>query len=1309
LPDRFLDPSLCRLIGRIDADPYAEQSGTTYAAKQRYFGGTYMKRSLWGWMLCCILSAASLVSAQTATTSLRGTIKDPSGAVVPGAKVNITDNANGQVFTATAGNAGTYVFAQIPPAKYTITVSANGFGDQSKSAELLVNQPATIDFAITVQASSVTVDVSATAQTLNTSDATLGDSVGNQTIQALPMEGRDPLSLLTLQPGVLYLGNPEENDTSDSRSGSVSGSRSDQGNITLDGMDDNDQINGTAFTGVLRSTLDSTEEFRVTTSNGTASAGRSSGAQVSLLTKSGTNKTHGALYEYYRPTNTVANNWFNKYQELLLGQPNVPQKYVMNTFGGAVGGPIKKDKLFYFFNYEGQRRAIDDIVTRTLPTAQFYQGELGYQDLNGNTQYLTSAQVATLDSGCVPADTGVPCGVNPNVLAYYAPLAAKGFYGTAPTVGDGINNAGFIFASPAPFTLNTSIGKIDYDLTASQHIFVRGNLQKDTQDGDENLPGQPPINNHIDNTKGIAFGHTWTPTSNIVNDIRYGYIRQGYSTRGIGSGTGDWVNFRFLNQPNGQAGTGGSYQSDAYTTVVNVPVQNIIDNLTWSKGTHTFSLGGNWRGIENNRGTDSNSYSEASTNPYWLSGNPPDPCSLAGTCNSIGSAVNGGFSNSYEIAYATLVGTVPDTTIQYNYSVTSPTSGSLYTDGTFINRHFKANEFEYYLQDSWRIRPNLTVTYGLRHSLLQAPYETHGQQIAPTVDTHDWYLKRGSAAAQGQVFEDPLIFMPNGKANGRPGYWAKQKANIAPRLSIVYSPDIHTSIRAGFGMYYDHFGQGIVNSFDQEGSFGLSSGVSSPASSYNIADSPRFTGQHVVPSLAGCPAPKTTITYPFMPSVETNCDFAITWGIDNHLKTPYSYAFDLSFQHEFPGGWVFEENYVGRLGRHLLEQLDLAEPVNLKDPKGGGDYFTAAAQLSKIADQNGGAYGNANSGGTPVTVPTIQYFEDVFPQMANLDFPGESATEGAYNNEWAPNRYSYGETSALADMDFYCYYGCPNGTQFWQSQFSSLYAWSSIGTSSYNALQFTMRHPTSHGITADLSYTLSKSIDMGSGAERSNEFSNDNFGGSAIQNSWNPKLNKGVSDFDTRHLVTVDAVYALPFGRGKMILGGANRLTDALIGGWQLSGLSRWASGLPFSVFEPGWSTDWQLEGAGVVTAPVKVSKHLVDGVPQVFAGNSAAIINNGVYNGSPIRLPYPGEAGQRNNFRGDGYFDMDSSLSKTWSLPERMLLKFAGEVYNVGNEVRFDDSPVNLNTGLTSGTFGAYGGTLSTYRRMQFGLRLDF
>jgi hypothetical protein len=1267
-------------------------------------------------MLSCILSVATLASAQTATTSLRGTVKDPSGALVPGASVTLANKAIGKTYSAVSNSDGFYSFAQIQPARYAITVAAAGFSNQTKTAELLVNQPATIDFMLSVQANQTTVDVSDTAQTLNTSDATVGDSIGSVTIESLPMEGRDPVSLLTLQPGVLYLGNPQENSVQDTRSGSVGGGRSDQGNITLDGIDDNDQIKGTAFQGVLRSTLDSTEEFRVTTSNGSADSGRSSGAQISLVTKSGTNSFHGALYEYYRPTNTVANAWFNKNSQLSQGEPNIPQKYVMNTFGGSLGGPIKKDKLFFFFNYEGQRKAIDDVDTRTLPTAQFYQGQLGYLDNSGNSQWLNSTQVSALDAGCAPANAGsgsglysAPCGPNPNVAAFYQPAASKGFYGTSANVGDTLNSAGYTFASPAPSTLNTSIAKIDYNINNQQHIFFRGNLQKDTSAGDENLPGQPPAYMLIDNTKGMAFGHTWTPSSKIVNDVRYAFVRQGYSNHGVGSGTGDWVYFRAYSQPTGQYAN--------RSTIVNVPVQNIADNFSWIKGAHTISAGGDWRNVQNNRSSDANSYTSTGTDAGYLNGSPNDPSTLGEP------SVGAGFSSSYKIAYSTMLGSVPKTIEQYNYSVTGPSSGTLFPDGAFINRHFKAYEYEYFLQDSWRVTPKLTVIYGIRQSILQAPYESKGQQIAPTVDTHAWFLKRGSAAAQGQVFEDNLSFAPSGKVNHRPGYWSKQKDNFAPRLSAAYALNPKTTIRAGAGMYFDHFGQGIVNAMDQLGSFGLSSSIASPAQINSVQTAPRMTGPHGIPALTGCTTPASTITYPFTPSTVQGCDFAGTWGINNQLKTPYAYALDLSLQRELRAGFTVEANYVGRLGRHLLEQLDLAEPVNLVDAKGGGDYFTAARQLSIDADANDGAYfgvenGSSSGGGTvtptaPVHVSTIQYIEDVFPQLAGKDFVGETATDGLYNNEWAANRYNGGgETESLQDVDINCSYGCPNGNEFYTKQFSSLYAWSSIGTSSYHALQVILRHPSSHGLTVDFNYTLSKSLDIGSGAERSNEYATDAYADSGpIQNSWNPKLNKAVSDFDTHHMVTLDWVYVVPVGHGKAVLGNSNRLLDAVVGNWQWSGLSRWTSGLPFGVLEPGYTTNWQQEAFAVVTDPskVKVHRHMANGVPQVFAGNDASTMNNGIYTGTPMRYPYPGEAGQRNAFRGDGFFDIDSSLTKNWALPGHTKLQFTGEVYNVGNNVRFDCSPYNIGNVLSTGNLGAYSGMLSTYRRMQFGLRLDF
>jgi hypothetical protein len=1253
-----------------------------------------VKRSLWGWVLLCTLSTATLVFGQNATTSLRGVVKDPSGALVAGATIILTDNSTGKTMSTTASSMGLYDFLQIFPAKYTIKVTAAGFGEQSKTAELLVNQPATIDFTLTVQSSSVTVDVSAAAQTLNTADASLGSSADSAEIQALPSETRNVPDLLSLQPGVLYL----PPTITDSRSGSVNGGRSDQGNVTIDGIDDNDQVNGFAFTGVLRETVDSVEEFRVTTGDANADAGRSSGAQVSLVTKSGTNKFHGAAYEYNRPTITVANDWFNKQAELNSGEPNIPGKLIRNIFGGAFGGPIKKDKLFFFGNYEGSRIAENVQVTRTTPTASAQAGNLSYADGNGNTQSLSPSQVAALDAGCEICNTSTypePPGPNPNALAYFNSMPAA----NGSTLGDGGYNSGsYSFSSPDPLRLNTSIGRIDYVPSDRHRLFVRGNLQKDVGstlpalDSREQFPGQGPSNLTEDNSKGITAGETWSISPNLINDIRYGYTRQGFSTRGVGSG--DYVDFRFLDTPT----------AETRTTITDIPVNNIVDNLSWTKGKHTLQFGGNWRLVHQNYSSDQNSFNSATTNPYWLGGNPPAPANLGG-----------GFENSYVIAYASLVGTVPQITDNFNYKITSATSGAAIQEGAGIARNFKANEIEWYVQDAWRVQPNLTITFGIRHTILQTPYEVNGQMVTPTINTHAWYLQRESAAQAGQVYEPDLQFAPAGPHYGQPGFWPKAKDNFAPRLAIAYSPDGKTSIRAGAGMYYDHYGEALIFNFDQHGSFGMSSQVSNPAGVYGFEGdatrlpSPRFVGRQTLPAISVGAAP-TTQTYPYY---APQGNFAITWGLDNKMQTPYSEMFDFSVQRELPGGFTLETAYVGRLGRHLLQQLDMAEPVDYVDPAGGGDYYAAGRQLSMEVDANGDNYGNAGNGLPQVSVPAIQYFEDVFPFMAGVDFAGESATEAIYNNEWAPYRENLGATTALSDIDFYCNYGCPAGWQphFWQDQFSSLYVLSSSGMSYYNAGQLTLRHPSSHGLLMDFSYTLSKSIDFGSDAERSTEFgltgntaNNSSF--SEVINTWKPYLNRGVSDFDTHHLITVDAVYQLPFGQGKMFGGGANRFGDAIIGGWQLSGINRWSSGLPFSLNDPGWTTDWQIESFGVVTQPLKVHRHFdTNGNPQYF--DNAAGINTGVYSGAPIRISYPGETGQRNNFRGDGYFDVDTGLSKSWRIAEFGSLKFGWETYNVTNTVRFD--PAWIGSGLTGGNLGIASKLLTQPRRMQFSLRYDF
>ena len=1220
--------------------------------------------------------------AQSANTSLHGVITDPSGAVVPGATITLLNQATGQTLTATANGSGEYQLQQIPPAKYTITVEESGFAPQTKTAELLVNQPATVSFKLSVSEQSTVVDVSTATETLNTTDATIGDAKDNALIQAIPTETRNVADLLSLQPGVFTFAVPSgqtANDV-DSRYGAVNGERSDQTNVTVDGVDSNDQVRGLAFTAVLRETQDSVQEFRVTTTGANADSGRSAGAQVSMVTKSGTNKLHGAAYEYFRPSNTVSNDPFNKKAQLSSGEPNRPPKLIRNIFGADLGGPIIKDKLFFFGNYEGQRQAESTIVTQIAPTATFKQGIIQYMNNaqpNPGISQLTPAQIATLDAGCqVCNTTAYPNGPgpNPNILAYLNSMPTAN--GTA--VGDGLNTGSYTFASPAPATLNTSIIRVDWTPSAAHHVFWRGNLQKDTNQYAEQFPGQGPSSILVDNTKGFVAGDTWTITPSLVNDIRYGYIRQGYSDSGIAQG--DYVTLRYLS----------TRTAITRSTATNVPVNNIVDNLSWTKGHHTMQFGVNWRLIHDNRLSNANSFNSASTNPSFLAAHPPTPADLGA-----------GFKESYYQAFSNLVGTVPQVTIVGNYLVSGATGGTLLAEGAPIARHFSANEYEGYVQDTWQATPKLTLVYGLRYTLLQTPWETNGQQVEPTIDTHSFYQQREAAAVKGQIYEPDLTFDTGGKFYNKPGFYPENKNNFAPRVAAAYAFDNKTTVRAGAGIYFDHFGEGVVNTFDQNGEFGLSGSITSPTA-YTSNTAPRFTGEHNIPTQIVNGSFDPTVSFPYTYPEE----FGIAWGIDNKIKTPYTEALDLSFQRELPGGFTLEADYVGRRGRHLLQQLDLTEPTDFVDPQGGGDYYAASAALAQQVD--------LHAGDQYATVAPIKYWEDMFPWMKGFN-GAASATQAIYTEEYAPNRQGYGLTSAIADLEIYGanangqpYPLPPNfKPRFWQNQFASLYSMSSVGMSWYDSLQLSLRHPMTHGFQADVHYTLSKSLDYGSDGERASEFSNGVTGANSnIINTWNPALNKAVSDFDTRHLVTLNTVYQLPFGHGRAFASGANKLVDTVIGGWQLSGAYRWTSGLPFSLIAPGWDTDWQITAFAVNVGNVKAKKYRdSSGNIQYFADPNG--INSGAATGSPIRIPYGGETGQRNNFRGDGYLNLDTGLSKSWNLERFGALKFSWEVYNATNTNRYD--PFSINSQLTNGQLGVANKLLTLPRRMQFAMRYDF
>ena len=552
-------------------------------------------------MLVLLIACASAL-AQTATSSLRGIVTDPAGALVVGATVTLESKETGFHQVHKSENDGTYQFLQVPPATYTVTVESPGFAKETSAVQLLVSQPSTLNLTLRVTADTTVQVDAAVEEALNTTNAAVGNAVDEKTVEALPMEGRNVPDLLSLEPGVLYLGH-ENNQATDSRSGAVAGARSDQGNITLDGLDNNSVL-GYAFTGVLRSTIDSVEEFKVTTSNNGADSGRSSGAQVNVVTRGGTNKLHGTLYEYNRNTATSANDWFNKEAEASEDLPNKPGELIRNTFGAALGGPIKKDKLYYFLNFEMQRTAEAQQETLIVPNAAFRAGSISYYYNNTSggqsVQTLSPAQFASLDPHCSGLGT---CPWGPGDDPYILQVFNSYPLPNGHLAGDGVNTGSYTWAAPNPTNLWTNIARIDYGLSDKHHLFARGDLQDDSVLSPPQFPDQTPSNTNRDNTKGFAVGEVWTINQNLVNNARFGFVRQGYSN--AGASDEPWVTLASVSNPT----------AETYSSIVHVPSTNLVDDISWTHGRHNFQFGVDYRLVYDNTNTNAYSFDSGASAP----------------------------------------------------------------------------------------------------------------------------------------------------------------------------------------------------------------------------------------------------------------------------------------------------------------------------------------------------------------------------------------------------------------------------------------------------------------------------------------------------------------------------------------------------------------------------------------------------------------------------------------------------------------------------------------------------------------------
>ncbi|MEK6325810.1 MAG: TonB-dependent receptor [Acidobacteriota bacterium] len=1250
-------------------------------------------RAFLGVLLSLVLLSGS-VPAQSSTSSVSGSVVDPQGKAVGGAAVTLTNVETNAVRTSTTNENGSFQFELVQPGNYQLEATASGFKKAViTDVRALVAKPTSLTVTLEVGGVTDTVTVSAGSADIliNRQDASLGNNFVAQQIMQLPMESRNVVALLSLQAGV-------------TPGGAVTGSRSNQGNITLDGVDVNEQESPGAFQTIVRVTPDSVEEFRVTTSNPNASQGRSAGAQVSLVTKGGTNQFRGSLYWSHRNTVTSANDFFNNKAGHFgpndaqvinglaqAGQQKLPTpKLLRNLFGATIGGPIKKDRLFFFYNYEGRRDASEASVgPRRVPLASLGRGEVSYRDRrtaapcppNGCVITLTTADINRL----FPA-----VGANAAAIAVFAD-AAKRYPANSTEVGDGLNTGGFRFNVSTPARFTTHISRIDYNLTEDgRHLlFLRANYQQDVVSGTPFFPDTPRPStwNH---PLAFAVGHTWAIGKTLVNDARYGQTRAAFST--FGDSSDNSISFRNVFSP----------VAFSRTFSRTTPVHNITDDVSWALGSHGIQFGANLRVVRNTR--IRHRFDSAVTNSsfYDISGavlTQPIP------------DVSAAFRSTLRDSLAAVIGRFS----QYSANIDYDLDGGIIESGADLTRIYATNEYDFYAQDSWKLRPNLTLTYGLRYGLSRPIYETQGFQAKPSVNLVDYFRRRAEGAARGQAIIDPITVDLAGPANDRGNYYEWDKNNFQPRFGVAWSPNIggwpgkilgsngDLVIRGGFVALHDFLGQALAVNFDGANALGFSSNTTISANSYNVTTrpAPPFTGfNQNVRALPNLPAAKPLVFPQMQPAdgrerIEESLDDGIVW--------PEHYSWNVSMGRKLPAGLFVEASYVGRLGRKLLGQIDSMHFLNLVDSKSGVDWYTAAGQIQDARLKN-----------TPVDrIGQIPYFNNLFKQASlgafladfwgDDTFLGLTPTQAVYYMVARPEAGGYGVVDWTFVQTLLDNESVVGPFAYSQPQYGSLFTISNFAESDYHALLLSVRQRYKESLTFDFNYTWSHSIDMAS--------ANDGL----VTNPLFPRDSRGSSSFDLRHIVNANALWQLPVGRGKKFLGGAPGFVDALLGGWQLSGIFRYNTGAPFNVFDSrgvGWATNWNFTSRGIRVGPVKSSptRGVGDKEPNVFSDREAAY--------QSFRNARAGESGDRNILRLPSFIVLDMGLGKTFNMPwsENHKLQFRWEVFNVSNTQRMGgiaDLGLDIDPFLPESKpfpeFGNFVSIQGTPRVMQFGLRYTF
>ncbi|MBM3812112.1 MAG: carboxypeptidase regulatory-like domain-containing protein [Acidimicrobiia bacterium] len=1154
--------------------------------------------------------AGFILPAQTVTSRIRGIVTDPSGAIVPSAEVTVTHEGTGLTRTMPTNSSGLYAFNAMPLGKYRITVSMQGFKKFTSSAnELQVGEPMTIDIQLETGAITEQITVSAHSVQVQTAEASLGVVLDTKPIENLPLNGRNPLHLMALLPGVAGHASQATSSTG-TVTFSVNGDRGRGIFTTLDGVDITDPVIPRGELSQVLMNPDSISEYRVITSVAKAEYGRNSGAQVQVVTRSGTNEFHGNLFEYHRNTIFNANEWFNNrsgiHREILI----------RNQFGAGLGGPIRKDKTFFFFNWQSQRMAQSLTQTRTVLTPTMRNGIFRYMVGAANAPRFVDASGQPLVAACGGAVT-TNCYRTIN-LAQADPLKRgldrlmqsqinltnlpNDFSG-----GDGFNTGIFRFNAPAAAPVNTYTTKVDHRLTDGHSAFFRWSQGSSILNGDyinSGLPRYPanpdsfPGRTRESRNIGFSAGFTSTLGNSKVNEFNLGYTRN---------------SILFLDPTHPKFEIISNIQSDPFLfwggTGRTPKNWQALDNFSFVKGNNTFKTGVNIRfyAIDQFR---------RATNFY--------PRLSFGTANApvfFDPSVSTAGINSVDLTRANslfndLMGVVG--TVQKTFYSDGKRFPSADQELKFLQR---AREYNFYFQDDWRVTRQLTLNLGVRYEFNGVPYDLSGMQVV-----NDKPLNSPSA---------DVALIPAGPGTGRKWY-NPDKNNFAPSVGFAWSPnrDNQTAVRGGYRIAYNRLVNWALNVVEQNQPGTTRPEILRPNSGATAANPASLRASDAGVQTLVSNLSRNVVGTEVLRVVQPDRN-STPLLFDPNLTTPFVHQWNFSIQRQILPDTVLEVAYVGNKGTHMFRMLNVNQARVTPE-------FLASFQAAKNGVRTGpvGALLNTYGASLPSTITTNLNNNDVGGFITAVDV-------GVFNG------VAGGRLVAAGLGQSY----------FRNPQFSIAALGCACTDNSYNSLQISLNRRFSQGLMVTSNYTWAKSLD---------DISDDTDGaGQGLlvpHDSNNRLLDRGRSNYDIRHQFRAGIIYELPFGKNKAWL--RNGLLSWVAGGWTTNTIIDWSSGYPFTV-SYGFSTTFpNTTSRSVFTGdPTSIGTLVKGGTAVSYLSESEKAL---------FTAPVVGQYGAgRNIFTGPGFFQTDFALHKAFSITETMKIELRGEAFNVFNNVNFNNPNV--------------------------------